>query len=554
MIEEAADTSLFIDPGPKADDVEQGQIGDCWDMATFIAIVSSDPGKILSMMTPDGSGGASVSFYRRQAVAAPSGTGAGAGAPPAAPTYEYLPTAVAVNKELPFELAHPDVTPSVAEKIRVMIGDQPYGHLIHGAQLRAADTPKTRKWWCLVNGDKLEVHRLDIYQMARWAPLLEKAGARFSEEYGQYGHGERVERASNPESEQQDPSHGYGNLEGGLSGYTMTMFYGQEGERVAGGQADSSPTTAAPQNATSEAVLNANQAAFERLLSLAGQGAGGGASPDAGASPGATPSPDAGAGSGAGAGAGAEAGTGTEAGAGAGAGSQPADDKTSIVTAGTGSDIYFERLREALVAAEADPDWHSLADPTPARLSKVTAAVKAWEGASPDPSPLPTPPPANCKTATQEAAGLAATEAADPDKNPTLVDSHRSKALKDMLDQLLIIQNIGKDHGARTQSVYPDHEYAVVGVNILDTSGHPSTIQNEPPAKRQALYGTIDIIASTVNVINPHHTNVPDASGGPASPTGAFTVTLDRFFRLFAEVTSSRVTPTTSSSDPGASG
>jgi hypothetical protein len=534
MVEESADSSLFIDPGPKADDVQQGQIGDCWDMATFIAIVSSDPGKILSIMTPDGAGGASVSFYRRQAAAGGAG-GAGAGA--AAPTYEYIPTVVAVNQELPMDLAHPDVTPSIALAIRTMVGDQPYGHSIHGAQLRAADTPKVRKWWCLINGSKLEIHRLDVYQMARWSPLLEKAGARFSEQYGQYGHGEQVDKANDPEQEHNDPSGGYGNLEGGFGYYTMTMFYGQEAEHVAGGQADGSPTAAVQTNATSEAVLNANQAAFERLLTLAGQGggAGGGAPTGEGMGSGAGASPDGG--------------------ASAGAGGQPADGKTSIVTAGTsGPDVYMERLREAIAGAEGDADWRSLAAPTPARLTKVTAAIKAWEGAAPDPSPLPTPPPANCKTATQEEAGTAATEAADPAKNPTLVDQSRSKAIKDMLDQLLIIQNIGKDHGARTQSVYPEHEYAVAGVTILDTSGQPSTIQNEPPAKRQALYGTVDVNASTVNVINPHHTNVPDATGGAPSPTGAFTVTLDRFFRLFAEVSSTRVTPTNASSDPLASG
>ncbi|HXB63727.1 MAG TPA: hypothetical protein VNV42_02515 [Solirubrobacteraceae bacterium] len=512
IVEESADNSLFIDPGPKADDVQQGQIGDCWDLATFIAIVSSDPGKIQSMMSPDGSGGASVTFYRRQAVAATPGTGAGAGAPPAAPTYDYIPTVVAVNKELPMDLAQPDVTPSVALAIRTLIGDQPYGHSVHGAQLRAADTPKVSKWWCIVNGETLEVHRLEVFQMARWSPLLEKAGARFSEEYGQYGHGEKTEQANNPEGEQQDPSQGYGNLEGGWPRYTTTLFYGKEGEQVAGGQSDTSETAALPPNATSEAVLNANQASFERLLTLSGQG---------------------------------EANE---------QGAVPDEGKVGVVTADTASDVYYTRLQEALVAAEGDPDWANLKPPTTASLAKVASALKALEKAEPDPEPLPKPPPPNCKTALQEAAAVAATTAAEPATNPTLIDEKRSKAIKDMLDQLLIVENEGKDHGAATQSVYPEHAYAVLGVEILDTSGKPSTIRDEPPAKRQAMFGTIDVEKSMVKMMNPHHANVPDPTGTVHDKTGVFPLTLDRFFRLFANVTSSQVTPTNPQSIPESGG
>ncbi len=512
IIEESADNSLFIDPGPKADDVQQGQIGDCWDLATFIAIVNSDPGKIQSMMSPDGAGGASVTFYRRQAVAATPGTGAGAGAPPAAPTYDYIPTVVAVNKELPMDLAQPDVTPSVALAIRTLIGDQPYGHSIHGAQLRAAGTPKVSKWWCIVNGETLEVHRLEVFQMARWSPLLEKAGARFSEQYGQYGHGEQVSKANDPEGEQKDPSQGYGNLDGGWPRYTTTMFYGKEGEQVAGGQSDTSETTAVPPNATSEAVLNANQAAFERLLTLSGQG---------------------------------EANE---------QGNVPDGGKVGVVTADTASDVYYTRLQEALTAAEGDADWANLKPPTTTSLAKVATALKALEKAEPDPAPLPKPPPPNCKTALQEAAAAAAVTASEPDTNPTLVDGARSKAIKDMLDQLLIVKNEGKDHGAATQSVYAEHAYAVLGVEILDTSGKPSTIRDEPPAKRQAMYGTIDVNTPSVKVMNPHHANVPDPTGESGDKTGVFTVSLDRFFRLFANVTSSQVNPTDPNPPPASEG
>ncbi len=95
IVDEAADESIFIDPGPTADDVQQGGIGDCWDMATFIGIVNRDPGKIRSMMTPDATGGASVTFYYKQAL------------PPqfammGMPTSMFLSDTVSVSSELAF--------------------------------------------------------------------------------------------------------------------------------------------------------------------------------------------------------------------------------------------------------------------------------------------------------------------------------------------------------------------------------------------------------------------------------------------------------------------
>ena len=188
MIEEAADTSLFIDPGPKPDDVHQGFIGDCYDLATVIGIVNRDPGKIKSIMAPDGSGGATVSFYRRQQTP-PGAVGAFFGM---GPTVEYKREAVAVDNTLAFQRtagAAAGTAPANERSVKLAANGLPYGHQLQGARLRAAPKPKERRWWADVVGNRLEIHRLDVFQMARWSPILEKAFARFTEAFGQYGAG-----------------------------------------------------------------------------------------------------------------------------------------------------------------------------------------------------------------------------------------------------------------------------------------------------------------------------------------------------------------------------
>ena len=87
-----------------------------------------------------------------------------------------MPEPVAVSGELAFNRIAPGATGLTLRSP----AHPDYGHQIHGAQLMVNSTPKEMHWWTVVNGSTLEVHRRDVYQMARWAPLLEKAIERFS--------------------------------------------------------------------------------------------------------------------------------------------------------------------------------------------------------------------------------------------------------------------------------------------------------------------------------------------------------------------------------------
>lgn len=502
MIEEAADPSLWIDPGPTSSDVQQGGIGDCWDMATFIGIVNRDPNKIRSMMAPDGSGGATVTFFRRVVTPAPPPPAPAPGAPPpppAAPVVSFNPEAVTVDNTLAFDraTAAPGAPPPAANARagRVLPDGTTYGFQLHGARLRAAPQPLKRFWWAELNGTVLEVHRRDVYQMARWAPILEKAHARFAEPFGQYGHSGQV--AS--EGEKSGGS-GYDAISGGFPGYTMTMFYGSAGQYVAGGQGGVDVTTWQPNMAT-VALLTANQAAFDRLLLLGGRAAT----------------------------------------------FQPGDATAPVVTARAlggsfGEQQYFTRLQAMIPAARTSPDWQRYTAQLRGDINRVDTALTAWTNAIPDITP--TPPggqPPNAKTPTARAVVAAAHQAShDSTRNPQLSANGASATTTALADLLLVVKNMPVDWSQGSRSVYSGHEYSVLSVNVKDTSGAPLAIHSAAAgAARTAMYGRVDVDdPQTVKLMNPHHMNEPDATGSKPDTGGEFNVSLRRFFRLFGGVMS----------------
>jgi hypothetical protein len=489
IVDESADESLFIEGGPKPDDVQQGGIGDCWEMATLIEIANRDPGKITGMMAPDGSGGAAITFYRRQ-VTPPGPIGSFFGM---SPDIDYVPEVVQATNELAFNRSAASAAgtaPATDAAVRTVAAGRPYGRSLRGAQLRAAPRPISKKWWAQVVDRRLEIHRLDTYQMARWLPLLEKSGARFSERYGQYGHSGAI----SSENEKNAPNQGYANISGGYPGYVWTMFYGKDGESMAGGTGDTAGTAWNPAASGTSALLSANQAAFDRLLTLAGRGSG----------------------------------------------HQAGDTTAPMVTArAVNDDIYINRLGLAIPAATADPDWTNVAPAAQTAVNAVPAAVTAYQSATPDPNPPVSPPPPGSKSVTKQALVTAARACANP-PDATLSDPARSQPIKNMLDLLLVVKNMPVDWSRGSRSVYSGHEYAVLSLNILSTSGGPSNIHLLPAFMRPALYSQVDVNASTVTLMNPHHGNVPDATGTGPDTGGVFTVSLSRFFLLYAGVQSAQ--------------
>ncbi len=113
-----------------------------------------------------------------------------------------------------------------------------------------------------------------------------------------------------------------------------------------------------------------------------------------------------------------------------------------------------------------------------------------------------------------------------------------------MLDELLVVKNMPVDWSQGSRSVYAGHEYSVLSLELVNTPLAPPgfQLQNMAAATHPAFYQFIDVNASKVTLMNPHHANEPDPSGKAGSTGGVFTVTLDRFFRLYAAVMSADFT------------
>jgi hypothetical protein len=203
----------------------------------------------------------------------------------------------------------------------------------------------------------------------------------------------------------------------------------------------------------------------------------------------------------------------------------------------------------------AAPDWAGLSDAAKAKVNAVSGWTSAWLTALPDAPATtpPTPPAPNTKSwAFGQFQPAAATAAADAE----LTNSARSAPIQAMLDLLLIIKNMPGDTGGGTRSVYANHVYAVLAADIRALGGGASDIHTKPAAQRASFYNTVDINASTITMMNPHHANAPDATGtassapGTASPapgltpaqSGQFTLPLERFFRLYGSVMSNEFT------------
>ncbi len=578
MIEEEADPGIYINNQPTANDVQQMGIGDCYFLSSIMSIVQRDVGKITSMITADGNGGATVSLWRRQTHVKTFWEHVFGG-----PAFDYIPVQITVNEQLAFNTRG--------------------SRLIHGAQLRSAETAKSSDYWGDINGSALELHRKDVFECARWAPLLEKAFALFGQTYGQYG-GARPGKAAG--------GSGYDVIDGGVPMYAYFVFYGPEADKASAGVQRQNTTWTPGGN-----VLAANPFVVNQLLLLAGRG-------DTPAS-GATDAP--------------------------------------ILTAQVLVDPLITRLGLAIPVAQADPDYANISATRQTHIASAATAIAAWTALPPDPAPPAAQPKAAARIPVGNACALAVrpgapnqaglgairraapatvqfdqggdevapadvgalgafrtaltgnatsqvtvdltgrsssegTEASNQDLSQRRADNvetamgpvpphtvtksaqgeagadrtaawrrvdvavspaeatnnlhgnTRSVPIRGMMDLMLDLRNIGTDASTGQRNIYGGHSYSVVAVSFIDITGQSMPLQAVAPAMRPALYSLVDTNASTVRLRNPHHGNEPDRLGNnqPTRPSdgapsgagsdGTFTMSLEEFFRNFTAVDS----------------
>ncbi len=249
QVEQVMTPNLYINNQPSPNDVQQQGIGDCYFMATLMSISQRDPGKIKSMMSPDGSGGATVTFWKRKMVD-PNWLKKLFGSKPK-PEYEQVQ--IHVSEQLQYWLQ----TPYGAGQ-RFANGHG--GFQLKGAALRADANPRGTKWWGNIAASQLEVHRRDEYDTALWAPLLEKAFAAFAERYGQYGGSQGDTPATGS---------GYDAINGGWSHQAMFVFYGAQADMS--GANEGGVQQQQTQWAPGSSVLAANPRVVDQLILLQGK-------------------------------------------------------------------------------------------------------------------------------------------------------------------------------------------------------------------------------------------------------------------------------------------
>lgn len=188
--------SVYIDNTPTTSDIIQGDIGDCYYLAALTSIVASDPAKIKNMMTVSGTS-ATVTFFRYDGVA-----NGGLGG--------WVPANVTINDEL-LRTTGTDGTD--------------YG--LVGSGFRVAENPSMSSWFAHNQNQNLSINEDAYYEAALWAPLLEKAYARFSEQYGQYG-GMPGATSNAASDEHGNALSGYDIIDGGTAGEIQAVFYGDD--------------------------------------------------------------------------------------------------------------------------------------------------------------------------------------------------------------------------------------------------------------------------------------------------------------------------------------
>jgi outer membrane protein OmpA-like peptidoglycan-associated protein len=553
MVEQGASPGIYINGQPTPDDVQQGGIGDCYCEAAIMSMAQRDPGKIKAMMTPDGTGGATVKLWRRQAHQKSLGERIFGGGD----QYDYTPVNVAVTADLAVNVSN---------------------NRVHGAQLRAAPAPNSIDYWAEVKGSTLEVHRKDLFEVARWAPLLEKAYARFAQQHGQEGGFSGVgsgAAAGTP---------GYDGINSGFSQYCLRVFYGPASD--ASGAISMEGMTAAPTAGNN--ILATNPAVVDRLLTLAQR-------PDA---------------------------------------PRPTDTDAPILTAFTDPDRQITNLGAAITTAMADADYANLSAAVRTKITTLQTAIATYTATAPDAAGVTGGPKALAKQAVGNAAvevartpneehlatlrthapnpvqfdqkadapqaafvprleffgrwlewvsnnsltpfivnyvGHASSEGTEENNqalsetraNNTdaawrkvhitveangsneMFDGGRAGPIRAMMDLVLNVRNLGTDNSSGQRNVYASHAYSVVGISFTTTTGVPVPLQTVSQAQRAPFYPLVDCDVSTVRLRNPHHGNEPDrrgmnqptrpGDGAPSGPTsdGSFGMSVNEFFRNF---------------------
>lgn len=219
--------SVYIGGAPSPDDVQQGGLADCYFLATLASVAQSDPGQIQGMIRHAGNG-VTVTFHRYDDASS-----------------TWVPCTVSVTTDL---AQRSDGNGGTAGLL--------------GAGFRLGEAPTESEWHADVLGEDLWIGEDAYYEAGLWAPLMEKAYARYVERFGQYG-GFDTASANAATDAAGNALSGYQVFEGGIADYVYPILYGPD--VVAADMTDVSYTPGGD-------LVAENLDAIRNLLRLSGDG------------------------------------------------------------------------------------------------------------------------------------------------------------------------------------------------------------------------------------------------------------------------------------------
>ncbi|MBQ9242346.1 MAG: hypothetical protein IJ165_03835 [Proteobacteria bacterium] len=147
LVNSIVKNNIFIDGKVHIEDIRQGNIGDCYFLASLLQVIQHEPGRILDIMKVSGSTVTTTLFHKEDGK-------------------------------------------WVQQDIAVQIGLHKQNGSVKSSHWRIAYDPKTARWSSSVDGMTLKITREDLYEAALWVQCMEQAYMVFSKNYGKYGFGD----------------------------------------------------------------------------------------------------------------------------------------------------------------------------------------------------------------------------------------------------------------------------------------------------------------------------------------------------------------------------
>ncbi|GEM_PF-5461241 len=201
-------TTLFIDGTTSADDVHQGNVGDCYFLSAMLQVIHYDPSKIVNMMSLLGEDVTTKFYYKEKE--------------------KWKPVTITTK-----------------------LGFIKRNNFFMGSMARVSCDPKTSIWSSAIDGSILRINKEQYYEAALWVNCIEQAFTIFTKQYGQYGDGVDPSR----------PTEKFASIESGNSSRCLHIFYGDDASDY------EASATAAPE--ADQDVVQANSKVISDLLDLA---------------------------------------------------------------------------------------------------------------------------------------------------------------------------------------------------------------------------------------------------------------------------------------------